>query len=63
MTRIGAVCLITIGVWVLIEVFVQFFLPRYGGSLPLQPDRPSYRWRHSCIAGVGAPPGPACASL
>ncbi|KAK9798585.1 hypothetical protein WJX73_003965 [Symbiochloris irregularis] len=58
MTRIGAVCLITIGIWCLIELFVQFFLPRYGGSLPNAPLQPSYRWRHSCIAGIGG-----CATL
>ena len=47
-------CLITIGVWIIIELFVQFFLPRYGGSYSAaEPARPSYRWKHSCIGGLG----------
>lgn len=60
MTRIGAVCLITIGIWCLIEIFVQFFLPRYSGSDAANIDNPAFRWKHSCIIGVGVPLADPC---
>ena len=56
MTRIGAVCLITIACWIAIEVLIQFLLPRHGGSLPTAPYTASYRWKHSCRIGIGELP-------
>jgi len=48
MTRIGAVCLVTIGIWIIIELSVQFGEPSKGRLLGNQ--------RHTCGIGVGARP-------
>ena len=46
MTRIGGVCLVTIGVWVIIELSVQFGEPTKG--------RLFGHHGHTCGIGVGA---------
>lgn len=46
MTRIGAVCLVTIAIWVIIELSVQFGEPSKGRLFGNR--------RHSCGIGVGA---------
>jgi hypothetical protein len=51
MTRIGAVCLVTIGIWIIIELSVQFGEPSKGRLLG--------NHRHTCGIGVGARPASA----